>query len=75
MCRTLFAALATVTILASGVFAGGRAAAMMVAPSTLGGAKADARLVQPATNVCGTNGCVRVQTSPPRKKQTFNRHP
>jgi hypothetical protein len=31
--------------------------------------------VVPVTNVCGTNGCVRVQTSPPRKRRPPNHRP
>jgi hypothetical protein len=62
MRKVLVTALAAVTILAHGML-GNRAGAMPLAtPSALGVATADAALVQQATNVCGSNGCVRVQT-------------
>jgi hypothetical protein len=39
------------------------AAAMpSAAPAALAAARADARLIEPVVNVCGLNGCVRVQT-------------
>jgi hypothetical protein len=57
----------SIAALAAAVFAAAmphnRAAAMTPAGAlALGMASADARLVQPVVNVCGTNGCVRVQT-------------
>ncbi len=62
MRNALLTALAAATLLSGGML-GSRAGAMpLVAPSALGFATADAALVQQATNVCGSNGCVRVQT-------------
>jgi hypothetical protein len=67
MCKTLLTALTVATLLSSGML-GNRAEAMTLATrSALGAATADAGFVQRATNVCGSNGCVRVQTSGPRK--------
>lgn len=75
MRNALFAAVAAATVLASGIL-GGRANATPLAPSSARmGAAADAALVQQATNVCGANGCVRVQTSAPRKRQHGAHHP
>jgi hypothetical protein len=69
MRKALFAALAATLL--SGGMAGNRADAMTsAAPAALGVAAAAATLVQQATNVCGSNGCVRVQTQkvrPPKK--------
>jgi hypothetical protein len=52
--------LAVASMLLSGLVAGDAAAATLApAPITSGG---NAPFVQPVTNVCGSNGCVRVQT-------------
>jgi hypothetical protein len=53
---------------------GGQAVATTLpAPSI--GVPAAMSLVLPVTNVCGTNGCVRVQTAPPRKRPPPNHRP
>jgi hypothetical protein len=57
----LLTALAAATILSSGM--------PLAAPAALGAAIAGTGLVQRATNVCGSNGCVRVQTTRLRKHQ------
>jgi hypothetical protein len=65
-----------VAIAAAAIVAGrdGQAVAMTLpAPSI--GAPAAISFVQPVTNVCGTNGCVRVQTAPPRKRPPPNHRP
>jgi len=71
MCnKTLLTALAAATILSGGML-GNRAEAMaLAAPSALGVATADAALVRQAKTVCGSNGCVSVQTSRPRPRRT-----
>jgi hypothetical protein len=40
----------------------------MTRPFPPAGEPAATSLVLRVTNVCGTNGCVRVQTAPPRKR-------
>ncbi len=70
MGKALLTALAAATIL-SGAMLGNRAEAMTLAtPSALGVATADAALVQHARAVCGSNGCVQVQTSRPPPRRT-----
>ena len=61
MRKIFFAALAAAAVLSS------RAEAMKLSGPP--GLAAGAALVQKAATVCGTNGCVRVQTAAPRKKQ------
>jgi hypothetical protein len=71
MRKALIVAAAAAAIVAG---QGGRAAPMTpLAPSI--DASAAASLVLPVTNVCGTNGCVRVQTAPPRKRPPPNHRP
>ena len=53
---------------------GGQAVAMTPRSPSIG-APAAITFVQPVTNVCGTNGCVRVQTAPPRKRPPPNHRP
>ena len=68
MRNTLLTAFLAAAIVA-GVMHANRAEAMtLAAPSALNAAAADASLVQHVTAVCGSNGCVPVQTSRPRKK-------
>ncbi len=67
MSRNLLVALAAATIL-SGAMLGNSAAAMVPAtPSPLGVAATHSGLVRQVTVVCGSNGCVRVQTSRVRR--------
>jgi hypothetical protein len=62
MRKTLLVTLAGATFLSAGML-DSRAGAMPLAPpSALGVAAANSSLVQKTTNVCGSNGCVRVQT-------------
>jgi hypothetical protein len=65
----LLTALAAATILSSGMLDKRAAAMPLAAPAALGAAIAGTGLVQRATNVCGSNGCVRVQTTRLRKHQ------
>jgi len=66
MRKIILTALAAAAILSGGML-GNRAQAMTLAtPSVLGVATADAALVRQAKAVCGSNGCVQVQTSRPR---------
>ena len=58
MRRNLLSSLAVASLLASGL-AARQADALPAGPATIGG---DAAPVWRVTNVCGTNGCVRVQT-------------
>jgi len=68
MLKTLLTGLAAATFLSSGVL-GKRVDAMTLAtPSAIG--VADAALVQQAHAVCGSNGCVQVQVSGPKKQRT-----
>jgi len=70
MRKIFLAALAAAAVLAGGMLGGGRAAAMVPAASSGRGLAADAGLVQPVLNVCGSNGCVKVQT-----QRVVKRHP
>jgi len=70
MRQILLAALAAAAVLAGGG-APDRAAAMVPAHASPPGlAAANAGLVNRVVNVCGTNGCVRVQT-----QRIVKRHP
>jgi len=69
MRQILLAALAAAAVLAGGG-ALERAAAMVPAHSSPPGLAANTGLVQRAVNVCGTNGCVKVQT-----QRIVKRHP
>lgn len=69
MQKPLLAAFAAATILSAATFATS-AAAMPLAPASLGIGSADARLLKPVANICGINGCApvwtkRVQKPPP----------
>jgi hypothetical protein len=71
MRKALMAAIAAAAVVSA---RDGQAVAMTpIAPSN--GAPAAASLILPVTNVCGTNGCVRVQTAPPRKRPPPNHRP
>jgi hypothetical protein len=68
MREILLTGLVAVTFLSSGTL-GQRVDAMPLAmPSAIGAASADAGLVQKAHAVCGSNGCVHVQVSGPKKR-------
>ena len=69
MRETLFAALAAAALVA-GAMPGDRAQAMTAAPSALAVAAPGAGLVHRVVNVCGANGCVKVQT-----QRVVKRHP
>jgi hypothetical protein len=58
---TLFTALAVAFVLSTGV-SGHRAEAAPFGPPSALGAAASAAVVQQVANVCGSSGCVRVQT-------------
>jgi hypothetical protein len=62
MRKTLLTAVAAPTLLFAGILGNQVGAMPVVMPSALGAASPDAALVRRITNVCGTNGCVRVQT-------------
>ena len=66
MRKTLLMALAAAALLAGGM-PGNRAEAMP--PAAHGAAAGDTAVVRRVTNVCGTNGCVRVETTRLRKHQ------
>jgi hypothetical protein len=67
MREILLTGLAAATFLASGPL-GKRVDAMPLAPSAIGAATA--ALVQQAHAVCGSNGCVQVHVSGPKKPRT-----
>ncbi len=68
MREILLTGLAAVTFLSSGTL-GKRVDAMPLAvPSLVGAATADTALVQQVHAVCGSNGCVSVQVSGPKKR-------
>jgi hypothetical protein len=69
MRKALMVAIAAAAVVAA---RGGHAAA--ITPPAAG-VPAVTSLVLPVTNVCGTNGCVRVQTAPPRKRPPPNHRP
>jgi hypothetical protein len=62
MRKIFIAAFAAAAFLAAAMPLHGAAAMPPAAASALAAAGADARLVEPVVNVCGANGCVRVQT-------------
>ncbi len=65
-----------VVVAAAAVVAGrGGQAAAMTPPAASVGPRAATSFVLPVTNVCGTNGCVKVQTAPPRKRLPPNHKP
>jgi len=70
MRKIFLAALAATAVLGGGMPGGGRAAAMVPAASSARGLAADAGLLQRVLNVCGANGCVKVQT-----QRVVKRHP
>jgi energy-converting hydrogenase Eha subunit C len=61
MRKTLLTAVAAAAILSGGMLGHAAAAMTCAAPAALDVAAAHAAFQQ-VTNVCGTNGCVRVQT-------------
>jgi hypothetical protein len=68
MREILLTGLVTVTFLSSGTL-GERVDAMPLAmPAVIGAATDDAALVQQAHAVCGSNGCVQVQVSGPKRR-------
>jgi hypothetical protein len=68
MREILLTGLAAVIFLSSGTL-GKRVDAMpLAAPSLIGAATADTAIVQQAHAVCGSNGCVQVQVSGPKKR-------
>jgi len=69
MRKMLFAALAA-AVLVAGAMPGDRAQAMTVAPPARGAPAPGADLVHRVVNVCGANGCVKVQT-----QRVVKRHP
>jgi len=60
--------IATLTAAAMASALGSAAAAMTSAAPFASTAPAHTPFVQQAVNVCGTNGCVKVQVAPPRKR-------
>jgi hypothetical protein len=70
MRKIFLAALAVAAVLGGGMLGGGWAAAMVPAASSGRGLAGDAGLVRRVLNVCGTNGCVKVQT-----QRVVKRHP
>jgi hypothetical protein len=70
MREILLTGLAAMTFLSSGPL-GKRVNAMpLTMPSVIGAATADAVRVQQARAVCGSNGCVQVHVSGPKKPRT-----
>jgi hypothetical protein len=69
MREMFFAALAAAALVA-GAMPSERAQAMTVAPSAPGAAAPGAGLIHRVVNVCGSNGCVKVQT-----QRVVKRHP
>jgi hypothetical protein len=69
MRKVFIAALAAAAFLAAAMPLHGAAAMLRPSASALAAAGADARLVEPVVNVCGANGCVRVQTQRVVKRQ------
>jgi len=71
MRKVLMVAIAAAAVVSA---QGGQAAAMTLLVSAAA-APAASSLALPVTNLCGTNGCVKVQTSPPRKRPPPNHRP
>jgi hypothetical protein len=70
MREILLTGLAAVTFLSSGAL-GKRVDAMpLTMPPVIGAETADAALIQLAHAVCGSNGCVQVHVSGPKKQRT-----
>jgi hypothetical protein len=69
MREILLTGLAAATFLASGAL-GKRVDAMPPAVPSVAAATADAALIQQAHAVCGSNGCVQVHVSGPKKPRT-----
>jgi len=73
MRESLLAAVTAAAILSAGALADSVEAMTFVTPSARGAANSGAAPVRQAAVVCGSNGCVRVQTSrvqrhpPPRR--------
>jgi len=68
MHKVLLAALAAATVLAGGMLGHPAEAMTPATPLAPGIAGADAALVRRVVNVCGSNGCVKVQTQRVRKR-------
>ena len=68
MREILLTGLAAVTFLSSGTLGKRVDAVPLAMPSVIGAATA--ALVQQARAVCGSNGCVQVQVSGPKKQRT-----
>jgi len=68
MREILLTGLAAVTFLSSGALGKPVEAMPLAMPSAIGAATAV--LVQQARAVCGSNGCVQVQVSGPKKQRT-----
>ena len=70
MREILLTGLAAVTFLSSGMLGKCADAMPLTMPSLIGAATADTTLVQQAHAVCGSNGCVQVHVSGPKKPRT-----
>jgi hypothetical protein len=70
MRRTILTAAVATTLLAGVLLGNGAEAMPLAAPSALGAAAAERAVVQQVVAVCGTNGCVKVQTSGPKRRRT-----
>jgi hypothetical protein len=68
MREILLTGLAAVTFLSSGTLGNRVDALPLAVPSLIGAATADAALVRQVHAVCGSNGCVNVQVSGPKKR-------
>ena len=68
MREILLTGLAAVALFSSGTLGKPVDAMPLAMPSVIGAATADAGLVQQARAVCGSNGCVAVQVSGPKKR-------
>jgi hypothetical protein len=73
MREMLFAALAA-AVLVTGAMPGDRAQAMTVAPPAHGVVAPGAGFVHRVVNVCGANGCVKVQTQRVVKRHSPPHH-
>jgi hypothetical protein len=70
MREILLTGLAAATFLSGGPLGKSVDAMPLTMPSVIGAATADAVPVQQARAVCGSNGCVQVQVSGPKKQRT-----
>ena len=68
MREILLTGLAAVTFLSSGTLGKPVDAMPLAVPSVIGAAAADGAFVLQARAVCGSNGCVAVQVSGPKKR-------